>query len=306
MALESDQNGSEAVKASRRVLRRVQDHLYHAHANLGAQQESVGLVDVLYHPNSTLASLNYVTPRRNTAWVSSDMIAQGLDEMRRLKRIPRVQYIEGLYPPLFSKTLHDLGLQPEWELPLMVYIKDGFLGEAPFPVKVEPLPDSVTVELVNDQRGIELWWYVWRNAFYDVLTLGVEPLFVGRDMAALKMGHQIDILAYRGGFPVGVARVSIQDETAHVLAMALMRESRTPEMTRVLLAASTKAALDRGCNLVYAPGESDADRRLCREMGYLDFGSIVRYVLPPNGTRAEEEKEKRDDNILGQPVLALR
>jgi hypothetical protein len=234
------------------------------------------------------------------------MIEQGLDEMKRLKRTPRVQYIEGLYPPLFAKTLHGLGLQPEWELPLMVYIKEGFLGDVPPPIKLEPMPDGVVIEPVADQRGIELWWYVWRNAFYDVLTLGVEPLFVGRDMAALKMGHQIDILAYRAGYPVGVSRVSIQDDTAHVLAMALMRESRTPEMTRVLLAASTKAALERNCTLVYAPGETDADRRLCREMGYLDFGSIVRYAANGIQGETEREKEKRDDHILGQPVLALR
>lgn len=292
----------EGVKASRRVLRRIQDHLYHAHANLGALQESVGLVDVLYHPVNTLASLNYVTPRRNTAWVSGEMIQQGLDHLRQLQRTPRVQYIEGLYPPLFSKTLRDLGLVPEWELPLMVYIKEGFQGEVPPPVQVGSLPDSVTLEPVTDQRGIELWWYVWRNAVYDVLTLGVEPLYVGRDMAALKMGHQIDILAYRAGFPVGVSRVSVQGDTAHVLAIALLREVRTAEMTRVLLAASTKAALERNCTLIYAPGEGEADRRLCRDMGYLDFGSTVRYSIPP----VDGAGKVQDEHILGQPVLALR
>jgi hypothetical protein len=292
---------SEAVKASRRILRCVQDHLYHAHVNLGGIEESVGLVDVLYHPTSTLASLNYITPRRSTAWVSADMIQQGIDHIRKMKRTPRVQYIEGLFPPIFSKTLIDLGLRVEWELPLMVYIPTGFNGVIPPPIKALEMLDGVRIESVNDQRGIELWWYVWRNAFYEVMTLGIEPLFVGRDMAALKMGYQIDVLAYRGSFPVGVARVSIHDKTAHILAMALMKEERTPEMTKALQSAVLKAALDRNCNLIFAPGETEADRRICREVGFLDFGSIVRYSANPL-----ENVEEKDDDILGQPVLALR
>jgi hypothetical protein len=291
---------SEAIKASRRILRRVQDHLYHAHVNLGGVEESVGLVDVLCHPRSTLASLNYITPRRNTAWVSADMIQQGIDHMRKIQRTPRVQYIEGLFPPIFSKTLIDLGLRAECELPLMVYIPAGFNGVIPPPVEVSPR-DDIRIERVNDQRGIELWWYVWRNAFYDVMTLGVEPLFVGRDMAALKMGYQIDILVYRGSFPIGVARVSIHEKTAHILGLALMKEERTPDMTRALQSAVMKAALDRNCTLIYAPGETEMDRRLCREMGFLDFGSIIRYSADPL-----ETDEEKDDHILGQPVLALR
>jgi hypothetical protein len=292
---------SEAIKASRRILRSIQNHLYHAHINLGGIEESVGLVDVLHHPTSTLASLNYATPRRNTAWVSADMIQQGIDHMRQINRTPRVQYIEGLFPPLFSKTLIELGLRAEWELPLMAYISTGFNGITPTPIQAPVLPEGIRIESVNDQRGIELWWYVWRNAFYDVMTLGVEPLFVGRDMAALKMGHQIDILAYRGGFPIGVGRVSIHEKTAHILALALMKEERTPEMTRILQSAAMKAALDRNCTLIYAPGETEGDRRLCREMGFLDFGSIVRYSSNPL-----EIGEEKDDHILGQPVLALR
>ncbi|NJO54968.1 MAG: hypothetical protein HC829_09190 [Bacteroidales bacterium] len=106
-----------AVRESRKILRRVQEHLHHAHAGLGARQETVGLVDVLYHPTSTLSSLNYVTPRRSTAWVPSEMINQGLEHLRKLERTPRVQYIEGLFPPLFSKTLFDLGLEADCPLP---------------------------------------------------------------------------------------------------------------------------------------------------------------------------------------------
>lgn len=291
-----------AVKESRRILRRVQEHLYAAHNNLGVTRETIGMMDVLHHPESTLASLNYCTPRRNTAWVPAEAVREALEFLQSRQRVPRVQYIEGLYPPLFAKTLRDLNLTPECELPLMVYMKEGFNGTLPPPFPADSALDNVSIEQVRDQRGVELWWYVWRNAHYDVMSLGVEPLLVGRDMAALAQGHQLDILLHRAGFPVGVARVSIYNQTAHLLGLALMKEARTAALTRRLMIAAIEATLERGCTLVYAPGETEADRLLCRELGFLNFGSIICYVLGDQ----QKEHEARDDHILGQPVLTLR
>ena len=225
-------------RETKQILRQVQEHLFHAHLSLGAEHESVGMVEVLHHPTNSLGTLNYATPRRNTAWVSRGMIEPGLERLRQLDRTPRVQYVEGLYPPMFAKELRTLDLKLERETPMMVYRPGGINGVRPPAPNVSDAPDGVTIQQATDQRGIELWWYVWRNAYYDVLTLGVEPLFVGRDMAALKSGQQIDILAYRQGFPVGVARVSIHDQTAHILALALMKEARTPQMTKLLQAAA--------------------------------------------------------------------
>lgn len=290
-----------SVRESRRVLRRIQDHLFEAHHNLGVRHESVGLVDVLYHPTSTLPSLNYVTPRRNTAWVSGAMIDTGLTYLKRLNRVPRVHYIEGLFPPLFAKTLRELKLDLEWELPLMVYLKHGFHGQTPPALTEETLPPGVTIERVADRRGVALWWFVWRNVGYDVFTLGVEPLFVGHDLNALQNGQQIDILMCRDSYPIGIARLSIQKQAAHLLALALLKEVRTPELTRLLQIAAVQAALAEDCTLIYAPGEAEGDRKLARTLGFLDFGSIVCYAAT-----ASTEHEVEDDRIVGQPVLALR
>jgi len=228
------------------------------------------------------------------------MIEPGLEHLRKLSRTPRVQYIEGLFPPMFAKELRKLDLKVEREMPMMVYKPGGINGHVPPEVKLPEAPDGVSIQHATDQRSIELWWYVWRNAHYDVLTLGVEPLFVGRDMAALKSGQQIDILAYRHGFPVGVARVSIHEQTGHILALALMKEARTPAMTSLLQTAAMQAALERNCELVFAPGETDEDRKLCREMGFMDFGSIVCYAAGSDSGR-----EDSNDSYLDQSVLTL-
>lgn len=291
-------NPAAEEKESRRLLRQVQDHLFQAHANLGAVRETLGMVEVLHHPTDPTATLNYATPRRNTAWISGKMVEQGLERLRQLGRVPRVQYIERLYPPLFAQTLRDLHLTVERETPLMIYKTDGIHGKTPPSLASATMPDGVAMQLVNDRRGIELWWYVWRNAFYDVLTLGVEPLFVGRDLAALKLGHQTDILVYRYSFPVGVARLSILGETAHLVAAALLREVRSPAMTRALVLTALKTAADRGSTLIFVPGDSDTDRHLLRELGFVDFGAMVCYA-------AETAREENHEPDVEQPLLSL-
>lgn len=291
------------VKESRQVLRRIQDHLFQSHSTAGVQRETINFVDVIYHPVSALPEINYVTPRRNTAWVSGVYIQQGLDRLAELERRPRVQYIEGLYPPLFAKTLRELGLQVESEMPLMVYRPGGLLNHTPQPPLKPSTPPSVRLELVSDQHGVEVWWYVWRNAFYGVHTAGVEPLAVGRDVASLRLGQQIEVLLYQHNFPVGVVQVSMQSltKTAQVTALALLPEARSPQLTKLLIAAAIRAAQARGCTLIFAPGENEGDRQLKRELGFIDVGSLVCYAA-----RSDNMDEDQMHDFLVQPVLALR
>jgi len=291
-------NPAADEKESRMMLRQVQDHLFRAHESLGAVRETLGMVEVLHHLSDPTAALNYVTPRRNTAWLSGKMVEQGLARLRLLNRAARVQYIERLYPPLFGQALRDLKLHVERETPLMIYKVDGMYGQPAPPLAAPVMPDGVAMELVTDQRGVELWWYAWRNAFYDVLTLGVEPLLVGRDLAALKLGQQADILVYRYGFPVGVARLSLQGETAHLLAAALLREVRSPTLLRPLLLLALTTAINRGSKLIFAPGDSEDDRRLLRELGFVEPGAIICYV-------AETAGKDADDLNMEHPVLSL-
>jgi hypothetical protein len=269
----------------RQTLRQIQDHLGRVHESLGAVRESVGMVTVYHHPTNVLPHLNYVTPRQNTAWVSEAMIQQGLQYLGNLGRAPRVQYIEGLYPPQLAAALRKLDLEVEREIPIMIYKVGGIGGRVPPPIQPGMLPDGIAIESVQDHRGMEAWWYVYRNAYYDVLTLGVEPLLVGRDMAALRTGDQVDYILYRYGFPAGVARVSLYGETAHILCIALLREIRTPAMLQLIMRAAARGALERGARIVFLPGETEGERRMGRELGFLDFGSVVCYAA--NSTALE-------------------
>jgi hypothetical protein len=111
------------------------------------------------------------------------------------------------------------------------------------------------------------------------------------------------VLLYQHNFPVGVVQVSLQTmtKTAHISALALLGESQSPQLTRLLLAAAIRAAQARGCTLIFAPGETEDDRQLKRELGFIDVGSMVCYAA-----RSENENEVQAHDILVQPVLALR
>lgn len=292
-----------AVKESRQLLRRIQDHLFQAHSAFGVEHESAGFVDVIHHPQNRLPDLNYVTPRRNTAFVSGKYVQQGIDRLRELERFPRVQYIEGIYPPIFAQVLDGLGLHVERDTSIMVYPLGGISGASVPPIRKPRTPANVTLELTMDARGIALWRQVWRDPAYDVLSLGVEPLAVGADVTTEKTGQEIDVLMYRHNFPIGAARIGVQQVTksAHIVALALYRESRSPQLTKLLLATAMRAGLARGATLVFAPGEAQEDRELCEKLGFLDLGSMVCYAA-----RAENLNGIHDYDHVAEPVLAVR
>lgn len=280
----------QSVKAVRQVLRRVQAHLTQSHTHLGAQSESLGFVDVLHHPTNSLPHLNYVTPRQKTAWIPSPEIEKGLEKLREYGRVPRVYYIEGLFPPLFAKSLLDLNLKVEREIPVMTYT----ITEKK--AKHNPMPDGTRIEQVSDQDGIAQWWYVWRNARFDVITGGVEPLYVGRDMRELTIGNQADLILYRYGFPAGVARLTVNNQTANLTAVSIMKEARTEENVRLLRQAAVDIAIERGCDLIFTSGETEADRRLCRQMGFVDSGSVVCYA---------QASQQEESNGMAESALML-
>lgn len=290
-----------AVKESRRVLRQVQIHLLQSRINMGAICESAGLVDVLHHPFNNLPHLNYVTPRKSTAWISVKEVEQGLEALKKYDRPRRVEYIEGLFLPIFAKSLREIGLTVEQETPLMVYA----VGEDKTVPNLPALPDGVVIDEVKDHEGSAVWWYIWRNAHYDVITQTAEPIYVGQSIMQIALGWQVDILMHRYRFPVGAARITVlpENQTAHISALALMREVRTPEMLKLLQMHAVQAAIKRGCNLVFTSGETDHDRGLNRENGFIDYGSLVAYA--EHVDKSSAHKDILHDR-MAQPVLTLR
>ena len=169
------------------------------------------------------------------------LIARGADAL-----IVLAQDAEAIKPAVQQAAaagiLRDLDLHVEQEVAIMTCK----LEQRSSSRQSVPLPDDTRIEVVKDQEGIALWWYVWRNARYDVVTNGVEPIYIGKEMREIVLGNQIDVILYKGNFPIGVARLTLNGDTANIAAVAVLKEARNPDTLRALYQTGLNTAADRG------------------------------------------------------------
>lgn len=282
-------------RESRTILRRIEAHLRQSHLDMGAEEEAISFVDVIHHPVSLLPSLNYVTPRKKTAWVSGNHIEQGLDALREKERAVRVRFAEGLYPPVFVRTLRELDLHIEAETPIMVYKKTQQ------PRKMANHPADITFAQATNPRDLAIWWYVWRNAYYDVAVSSVEPLLIGRDMQEIYFGRQINMVMYRQGYPMGVIKITLHEGSAHLVAHAMLKELRESDWDRVVREVALDIALNAETDLIFVTGKTEDERKLYRNIGFVDSSSIVTYAEQSDNPA---QKEASDDS-MAQSVLVV-
>lgn len=281
----------EEIKESRVLMRRVEDHLRHAHYALGAVEETTGFVDVIHHENSPLPLLNYVTPRRNTAWVSGKYVMQGLDLLHQKEREARVRFAEGLYPPIFVRALTEIGLSVHHETPIMaVHLRQESV-EAPV------LPDELSIVQAEAHSSMAIWWYAWQSGWYEMQINSVQPLLIEREVTRMNTDNQINLIIYHNQYPIALSRVSLNAGSAHLMAQAVLREKQTHELEQLLRQVSIDAALSMGCDLVFACADRSEQRSAYRELGFNDASSIVTY--------AKAAADAAHDNKLEQSVLVL-
>ncbi len=285
----------DETRASRTILRRIESHLRQSHLEMGAEEEAISFVDVIHHPNSALPSLNYVTPRKKTAWVSGNHLQQGIDNLREKGRTIRVRFAEGLYPPVFVRTLRELDLDIEDETPILIYKKPTQ------PRKMANSPSDVTFAEATSPSELAIWWYIWRNAYYDVAVSSVEPLLIGRDIQEVYLGRQTNIVMYRRGYPMGVMKLTFYEGTAHLVAHAMLKEMRESDWEKVIREVALDVALDKGADLIFVTGKTEEERKLYREIGFVDSSSIVTYAEQAHLASRQEET----DDSLAQSVLVV-
>ena len=274
-----------SVKESRVILRQIQDQLLAAQTLAGVTQESAGMVDVVYHPTNPLPHLNYVLPRRNTAWVPTGTIEQGLLRLRELDRQAVFQYIEGLFPPQFAETLKKISLEPESNRPVFAF-KRGGIGGAPDALPTAQPGAGLRIRRVGARRGAQVWRLVQTDG---------GPIPTDNDVRS-----SYDLVAYRQGVPLAVLRVKIhpQTEVAQLVALAIRDDDDT--LVRTLLAAGARSALDDGGALVFATPESPVVAAALAALHFVEIGRLVRYTL------ARSTSEERPDGRMAQSLLAGR
>lgn len=256
-----------AVKELRVLLRQVQDHLLTADALAGVRQESVGMVDVVTHPTDDSPALNYVLPRRNTAWVPAPAIEAGLHRLHEQGRAPRFQYMEGLFPPQFSDTLAKVGLAATKTLPVYAY-KPGFMP--PAGVYLPPPVVRLRVEPVKGDRATNRWQ---RGRDWPRL-IDARATATGDDrLQMFRFAANIDRV------PSGFACIEVQREagTAQIVTVALADGATG---LHGLLNRLTRAALRHGGKLVFALADGTAATAL-QALGFTEIGQLKRFAAAP-------------------------
>lgn len=290
------------IKESRVVARRIHEHVLKAHGALGAREESAGMVDVVYHPESALPELNFVTPRRNTAFVSSRFVQQGIDRLLALKRVPRVMYMQVLYPAPFGDVMTKLGLELEYERTLMLYPFEAAMNRTPTRPLLPPLPEAVRLRELNGARGAGVWRGLRHDTAFEVKQIGAVPLALNAGMNTLQTGKQFDVVAYANKLLLGIVRVEAlpDNETGHLLALAVRRDPALPALAHGLVVMAMKAAARRGCSLVFT-GSDTRDATLFDDIGFTRFSALTSYAAPhETGNRGN-----RQHDAMAQPILSF-
>lgn len=288
---------SEAVKNARTLLRRALEHIESSCERLNVERESIGFVDVILHPESAIPDLNYVTPRRNTAWIGSEAIVRGLDYLHERGRDPRFFYIEGLIPPQFSHTLTALNLIEGQRTPIMVYEASGDRGillphdSVPGGLKLEIPPRAST-------DGVTAWETIAQDGGYVMTALHLEPVAAGTAL------QQADLIVCDGSQILGIARVSLNAElrTAHVVATALHQRRQTATMARLLYTNVLRYAVDHGADMIFTSAPAGLNHFVLRELGAVKMGSAVFFADP---TRSSAHKDTRTNERLANSLLSL-
>ena len=288
----------ETVKNSRVLLRRALDHIEDAAQHLGVLRESVGFVDVLSHPEMAIPELNYVTPRRNTAWIGGQAILSGLDLLTSRRRSARFFFVEGLIPAQFADTLTALDLELITAIPILVLeAAQGHQILAP----VQPEPGDVQIESPSVRHTppcLTTWELLARDPAFKITSLHLEPLTANPSL------KQVDILLARADQIIGLARLSLNTtlQSGHIVACGVRRDFDTAGVGRLLCSSLLRYAVEQGATMVFGDMPTDASRTALLELGAAELGRTVFYTDP---ARAELHKDTAADERVAKSVLSL-
>ncbi|MCA9883330.1 MAG: hypothetical protein KC708_10185 [Anaerolineae bacterium] len=290
---EQEESRRQAIKTARVLIRQFSEHVRQRHLLLGATEDQVGFVDVITHRMTGSPILNYVAPRRNTAWVSGKHISEGLAILKKQGHPGVFMYPDVLFPPIFSNTLTELGLQHALDVPIYAYKSGHRTFSAPV------LPTAITIQPISQQRSMGNWWYIWRNDQFEITSSAVDPMQLAYDLHREPTANQINLVVRRYNFPIGAARITLNENSAHIATSALLHDADTIELSHLLLAYSLQHALNSGREVIFVSGLTPLQAEDALSLGFVDVGNIVCYA--ESATMFNNMKGQHGS--LAQPVL---
>jgi hypothetical protein len=263
-------NTPDDIKQVRTLLRSIEAHRIQTHQDRGALHETVNMVEVLHHPTSALPELNYIMPRRGTAWVSAAALQTGIERITALGRAPHLVYLEPLLPPAFRQTLEQVGMQ--WAAESAIYAAaDLFTASA--------LAAGDRLLIAQTAGDVARWWRARSRILAGTRRFRREVRQIEAIHALAATGRALPLLIERQGDIAGVASLELQPslKTARLAEfLPLHADDRAPLLRGILHAAAA-----RGCDLLFGAGAVFGTTDDLAVYGFAKAGRAVAYLARP-------------------------
>jgi GNAT superfamily N-acetyltransferase len=284
----------------RRTLRDVQAHLQAAYLREQVVTEQLGTVDVYFHRSNPAPYLNCAMPHKGVAWVRREDLISAFSGLERLGRIPRLVFLDALFPSAFRQQIEMMGLTLEDERAAMVYhplygpaLPDEDLFGM-LPTKIQP---PITISVATSQSDLATWLRVFRAAYYNTESVRIEPRDVEPLVTAAAQGQLVFILATYESTPLGVARLVSTPPSAEIEMMSVAPLWHGMGLEIALLASAVRIGLERGCNTIFAIAPPEEFMQLYRRLGFVDLTHQLTFWRIEDREKAERTaKEAQGDN----------
>jgi GNAT superfamily N-acetyltransferase len=264
---------AELNRTRRQTLRRIQDHINVSRQRHGVLNEQTGVMDIYFHPTDDFGYYNYVMPRRGVAWVPGGNILDAFDMLGK-HHTPHMTVLEELFPPAWHQQVERLGLErAAWTYPLLTYGVVPDCDQQPITVTPAlPTPSYVSTLEAADPNAVIAWLRMHRRP--------VDVAEVSRSWSNVQDGHEMYLLAADGYTLAGGVMLTLDPPLAGLAGLYIEDSHRGRGVGTGLLRAAVERATQRGCTLIYAIGDCEADSRLYRRLGFVDLDSFVVYNQP--------------------------
>ncbi len=270
------------IRSERQTLRAIQDHMLSRRRQAGAAYTQISTVGVIYHPDDNDPAMNVVTPHQGVAWARGSDLRQGFELLGSCERIPRLQYLEGLFPEAFARQLALHGLQLESEIPIWIYtpIQGPFPeGETPFGrLLSQEQTANLTIQEVTTQAELATWLRVNRSARYGVDVPHVPFSDIVDLEYEFERGDSVYIMGYYHDTPVATAQISLGATAAEILEPMVIWPWTGLGFEQALLAFTVHLLQRHSYQNIYIAGRPSYDMGLYLRLGFLLMTQIITFV----------------------------
>jgi GNAT superfamily N-acetyltransferase len=284
----------------RRTLRDVQAHLQASRLREQVVTEQLGTVDVYFHKSNPAPHLNCATPHKGVAWVRREDLVSAFGGLEHLGRIPRLVFLDALFPAAFRQQIEMMGLTLEDERAAMVFqplYGPALADEDLFGTLPGGISSPINATMVTAQADLATWLRVFRAAYYNTESVRIEPREVEPLVNAAAGGNLVYLLASYEHTPLGVARLVVTPPSAEIEVMSVAPLWHGMGLEIALVTSAVKTALERGCNTVFTIAPPEEFTQLYRRLGFVDLTHQLTFWRIEDREKAERiAKEAQGDS----------